>query len=270
MMLGVNARRRPDLSTCVQETYFNPVGSTSFTTTLVASAGPSFVTMTVMWIVSPWFGFRSSTEVDTFRSASDAEIARSADAVLFADVGSVCAPATLTGFAIVASVVVGSTVASNDATWVVGVVEDVALASVGMFHVHVLPATVAVVPAGGAVGGEATMSPAGSASVTTTVVASVVVLGLVTVTVYVTVSPGAAVVGSTVIATPRSTGFAVGVNESVFDVVVPGEVGSRVDVVTVAVLLIAVASEADALMVATNETVWGVPRTTSGTVHVTT
>ena len=78
-------RRRP-LWHGAHDTYFRPVGSTSFTTTLVASAGPSFDTWTKIWIVSPWFGFESLTPVTTFRSAADAEIVRSTDAVLFAGV----------------------------------------------------------------------------------------------------------------------------------------------------------------------------------------
>ena len=119
-----------------------------------------------------------------FRSAISAEIVRSTDAVLLVDAGSVCAPATVTVFVIVGVVVgstVGSTVASNVAVNVFDVAGATALVNVGMFHVHVLPATVAV-PAVGDVGGWAVMSPAGSASVTTTLVASVVVLRLDTVT----------------------------------------------------------------------------------------
>ena len=90
--------------------------------------------------------------VRMFRSAISAEIVRSTDAVLLVDVGSVCAPVTVTVFVIVVSVVVGSTVASNVAVNVFDVAGATALASVGMFHVHVLAATVAV-PAGGDVGG---------------------------------------------------------------------------------------------------------------------
>ena len=82
-------RRRP-LWHGVHDTYFRPVGSTSLMTTLVASAGPSFETWMKMWIVSPWFGFESLTAVATFRSAAEAEIVRSTDAVLFVDTGSVC------------------------------------------------------------------------------------------------------------------------------------------------------------------------------------
>jgi hypothetical protein len=88
----------------------------------------------------------------------------------------------VTVFVIVVSVVAGSTIASNDAVTTVGVVAEVALATVGMVHVHVLVAT-ATVPLEGAVGGVTGVSPVGSASVTTTFVASVVVLGLVTVAV---------------------------------------------------------------------------------------
>ena len=132
--------------------------------------------------MSPWFGLESSTAVMMLRSAISCEIVRSTDAVLLVDVGSVCAPVTVTVFVIVDSVVVGSTVASNVAVNVFDVAGATALGSVGMFHVHVLAATVAVVPAGGAVGGWDVMSPVGSASVTTTLVASVVVLRLDTVT----------------------------------------------------------------------------------------
>ena len=81
-------------------------------------------------------------------------------------------------------------------------------------------------------------------------------------------SPGAAVVGATAIATLISAGFAVGVNESTFDVLLVAS-DSVVPVVTVAVLSIAVVSEALALIVATNETVWVPAAATSGTVHVT-
>ena len=59
------------------------------------------------------------------------------------------------------------------------------MATVGIVHVHVLPATAAVPLTGrsGAVGGVTAVRPAGRASVTTTFVASVAVSGLVTVTV---------------------------------------------------------------------------------------
>jgi hypothetical protein len=126
-------------------------------------------------------------------------------------------------FVIVVNAVSASTTASNVADTTVGVVADVAFATVGMVQVHVFPATAAV-PAVVVVGGVTGVRPVGSASVTTTLVASVAVSGLVTVTVYVTVSPGAAVVGATVIATPRSTDAAPTVMESVFEVF--GFVGS--------------------------------------------
>ena len=82
-----------------------------------------------MWIVSPWFGFESSTPVMMFRSAISAEIVRSTDAVLFAGVGSVCVAVMVTVFVIGLMTLDGSsTVASNVAVTTVGVVADVAFA----------------------------------------------------------------------------------------------------------------------------------------------
>ena len=76
-----------------------------------------------------------------------------------------------------------STVASNVAVTTVGVATAVAFATVGMVHVQVFALTAVVEPVGPAVGGVTAVRPAGRTSVTTTFVASVVVSGLVTVTV---------------------------------------------------------------------------------------
>jgi hypothetical protein len=88
----------------------------------------------------------------------------------------------VTVFVIDVSVVGSSTVAVNVAVTAFDVAGATALATVGIVHVHVFAATAAV-PVVGTDGGVTAVKPAGRASVTTTPVASVVVLGLVTVTV---------------------------------------------------------------------------------------
>jgi hypothetical protein len=175
---------------------------------------------------------------------------------LFVVTGSVVVDVMVAVLVIEVSVVVGSTVAVNDALTTVEVVGATAFATVGMVHVHVFPATVAV-PVVGVAGGVTGVKPVGSASVTTTPVASAVVLGLVTVTVYVTVSPGAAVVGSTVIATPRSTEAAPTTNVSV--TVLFADVASSDVAVVEAVLAIELPTAAAAEMVAGTVTVTVVP-----------
>jgi hypothetical protein len=132
------------------------------------------------------------------------------------------------------------------------VVTVVFFATVGSVQVQTLLATAAV-PVVGVAGGLTAVSPAGSVSVTTTFVASTVVLRFCTPTVKVTVPPGATVVGTAVSVTARSADAAPTTNVSVDELF--ADVASSVAVEVEAVLAIELPAVADADKVAGTVTV---------------